>query len=128
MSLNKECIENKDTRRFFTGSKKDKGDSEIFGMKNILYLASDEDSCLTKNIFKVKFSRKEFRIIKNWIIQRELAVERGLAGLEVSSYVQINKDLEVADETNVESPVSDPKKSKEITSIDDILRIIFILF
>ena len=55
MVLNKECVENENARRFFTGSKKEKEDSEIYGMENLLYLSTN-DSCLTKEIFKVKFS------------------------------------------------------------------------
>jgi hypothetical protein len=53
MVLNKECVENENARRFFAGSKKEKDESDIYGMENILYLSTD--SCLTKEIFKVRY-------------------------------------------------------------------------
>ncbi len=44
--LNKECVENEDSRRYFSGSKKSKNESEIYGMENLLHLATD-NACLT---------------------------------------------------------------------------------
>jgi hypothetical protein len=52
--LTKECVENEDSRRYFSGSKKSKNESEIYGMENLLHLATD-NTCLTKEIFKVYF-------------------------------------------------------------------------
>lgn len=52
MHLNKECVENESTKRFFQLSKDTKR-GELFGLKNLFNLNSNRDNCYTLEILKV---------------------------------------------------------------------------
>ena len=73
MQLNKECVENENSKRLFILSKDNK-QGEIFGIKNLFTLNDDQDNCLTRDILK-----------------RYTNIENGIAGLKVSNFVSANE-------------------------------------
>lgn len=71
MHLNKECIEQEQTKRFFQLSK-DAKKGELFGLKNLFSLNLEKNECLTLEILKVSLKQ----VYKNiFIIDLNLILE-----------------------------------------------------
>lgn len=74
-SLNKECIEDEDSRRYFIGNKNSKKkESELYGIGNIFKLTIDESDSLTKQILHVIDLNKRFFFLKNIFISSYLSI------------------------------------------------------
>jgi hypothetical protein len=69
MHLNKECVEQKNTKRLFQLSRDTKR-GELFGLKNLFNLNSNRNECMTYEILK-----------------RYSTLEKGIAGIDVATFI-----------------------------------------
>jgi hypothetical protein len=104
MQLNKECVENENSKRLFILSKDNK-QGEIFGIKNLFTLNDDQDNCLTR-----------------YILKRYTNIENGIAGLKVSNFVSANEietnesEAKSNDDTVIFEDTYDEDDTESITS------------
>ncbi len=69
MHLNKECVEQKNTKRLFQLSRDTKR-GELFGLKNLFNLNTNRNECMTYEILK-----------------RYSTLEKGIAGIDVATFI-----------------------------------------
>ncbi len=123
MHLNKECIEQEQTKRFFQLSK-DAKKGELFGLKNLFNLNLEKNECLTLEILKVCCLERSLKIFifLNDFFQRYTKIEKGIAGIDVSDFVSptnVNSSLEQVKESDNEDEDNDDNEYEDDDDDDD---------
>ena len=101
MQLNKECVENENSKRLFILSKDNK-QGEIFGIKNLFSLNDDPDNCLTRDILK-----------------RYTNIENGIAGLKVSNFIRDENQAKSNEDTIIYDDTLNEDDAESIASNED---------